>query len=332
MKQVSRRDLLRMAGALAIASTVPFPRSAVASLLDRFLVSRLLTPPITSNEAFYVTSYRSPPTVRVESWGLSIKGLVDRPIMLDYAALLDRPKVSEIVTLECVGNSVAGDAIGTAEWQGLSLKSLLDEAGLSTKAYDVVFRAADGYSDSIRVERAMAGDVLVAHTMNGVPLPLGHGFPARIIVPGIYGMKSVQWLTEIEVVEEDYRGYYQLKGWTDDATVKTMSRIDLPGHGDTIRGRECLIRGLAFAGTRGIRLVEISTDDGRTWQPATLEPELAPSAWRFWRSRWMIPSPGRFTLLVRATDGNGKLQSSVEQGPSPDGAAGLHEVTVTVEM
>lgn len=269
--------------------------------------------------------------MRVESWGLSVKGSVKNPATLTYAQVLDRPAVSQIVTLECVGNGVAGDAISTAEWQGLSLKSLLDEAGVSTRAYDVVFRAADGYSDSIPVERAMAGDVLVAHTMNGVPLPLGHGFPARIIVPGIYGMKSVQWLTEIELVEEHYRGYYQQKGWTDDATVKTMSRIDLPGHGDTVRSREYTIRGLAFAGTRGIRLVEISTDGGRTWQPSTLEPELSPSAWRFWRYRWMIPSPGRYTLLVRATDGNGKLQSSVEQEPAPDGAAGLHEVTVTVE-
>ncbi len=332
MRSLSRREFLILAGGLAVVTTFPLPGQAVGGLLDRFLARHgKVTPPITPNNEFYVTSYRSPPTVRADSWELSIKGLVDKPMRLTYAQLLARPRVSEIVTLECVGNSVAGDAISTAEWQGLSLKSLLDEAGLATEAYDVVFRAADGYSDSIRVERAMAGDVLVAHTMNRVPLPLGHGFPARIIVPGIYGMKSVQWLTEIEVVEEDYKGYYQQKGWTDDATVKTMSRIDLPGQGDTVRGGEYTIRGLAFAGTRGVRLVEISMDEGRTWQPATLEPELSPFAWRFWHYRWMIPSRGRYTLLVRATDGNGKPQSSVEQEPAPDGAAGLHEVTVTVK-
>lgn len=112
--------------------------------------------------------------------------------------------------------------------------ALLDEAGVNGSAYDVVFKAADGFSDSIRLQRAMAGDVLIAHRMNGVPLPQGHGFPARVVVPGHYGMKSVQWLTEIEVVNYDYKGYYQRKGWTDDAIVKTMSRIDLPGHGTTI--------------------------------------------------------------------------------------------------
>ena len=226
------------------------------------------------------------------------------------------------------GNTVAGEFISTAKWEGVPLKALLEEVGLSTNAYDVVFRAADDYSDSIRVERALAGDVLVAHTMNGVPLPQAHGFPAWIIVPGIKGMKSVQWLTEIELVEQDYQGYYQKKGWSDVAAVKTMSRIDLPGHGDTIQGREYTVRGLAFAGTRGIRQVEISTDGGGSWKPAVLEPALYSSAWVFWSYRWTIPSPGSYTLLVRATDGTGRGQSSVEQEPFPDGAAGMHEITV----
>lgn len=197
--------------------------------------------------------------------------------------------------------------------------------------YDVVFRAADGYSDSIRLDRAMAGDVMIAHTMNNVPLPAGHGFPARMIVPGHYGMKSVQWLTEIEVTDHDYKGYYAQKGWTDEAIVKTTSRIDVPGHGTTVRGLQQTVAGLAFAGTRGIKHVEISADGGERWTPVVLHAPLSPYSWIFWHYDWRVPKGGRYSLLSRTTDGTGKLQTSIEQDPAPDGASGLHEITVTVE-
>jgi len=177
----------------------------------------------------------------------------------------------------------------------------------------------------------MAGDVLVATKMNGVTLPQVHGFPARIIVPGVYGMKQVQWLTEIELVERDYQGYYQQKGWSDEAVVKTSSRIDLPGHGGVVKGRETVVRGYAFAGVRGIKKVELSMDGGESWHEATLEPELAPAAWRFWSYRWELPKPGRYSVAVRATDGTGRLQITEEQAAFPDGAVGLHEITVTVQ-
>lgn len=329
MARVSRRDFLRLAGGAAVASTLPGP--AFAGLLDRLFGdaprARL---PLTPNDEFYVTSYRSPPDIRVKRWTLSIKGLVDRPVTLTHEQLTARPTVSEIVTLECVGNGVAADAISTAEWEGVPLKTLLEEAGVRAQAVDVVFRAADGYSDSIPLARAMSGDVLVAHRMNGVELPRGHGFPARVIVPGIYGMKNVQWLTEIEVSDRDYKGYYQQKGWSDEAVVKTSSHIDLPGHGGVVKGRETIVQGYAFAGTRGIRLVEVSTDGGRSWRDAALEPELSPYAWRFWTYRWDLPAPGRYDLRVRATDGTGRLQITEEQPAFPDGAVGLDEVTVTV--
>jgi len=146
MRKFSRRDFLKIVGGLAAATAVPFPRPAVGGsiggMLDRFFGGPArVTPPITPNEEFYITSYRSPPTVRVGSWELSIKGLVEKPITLTYPQLLARPTISEIVTLECIGNGVAGEAISTAQWEGVSLKALLDEAGVSTKAYDVVFRA-----------------------------------------------------------------------------------------------------------------------------------------------------------------------------------------------
>ena len=330
MPRSSRRTFLKAAGGLLLASALPSP--GFAGVFDRLLgqPEPKATKPITPNDEFYVTSYRSPPTIRINDWSLSIKGLVERPIMLNYAQLLAKPTVSQIVTLECVGNTVAGEFISTANWEGVPLNRLLEEAGVSATAYDIAFRAADGFSDSIPLDRAMAGDVLLAHRMNGVPIPQGHGFPVRVIVPGHYGMKSVQWLTEIEVLDREYKGYYQQKCWTEAAIVKTMSRIDLPGHGTTVRGFHQRIQGLAFAGTRGIRLVEISVDGGEQWMAAMLDPPIAYAAWRFWNYIWTVPAPGRYALVVRATDGSGKIQTSIEQDPAPDGATGLHEIFVTV--
>ncbi len=331
MLHLSRRDLLKLAGGAAVASALPGP--AFAGILDKlFREAPGARPALTPNEKFYVTSYRSPPDIRLKQWSLSIKGLVEKPVTLVYDDLLARPTVSEIVTLECVGNGLAADAISTARWEGVPLRTILEEAGVvSSNAVDVVFRAADGYSDSIPCARAMEGDVLIAHRMNGVPLPLGHGFPARIIVPGVYGMKNVQWLTEIEIVDRDYKGYYQKKGWSDEAIVKTSSHIDRPGHGGVVKGRETVVQGYAFAGTRGIQQVEVSTDGGENWHEATLEPELSPYAWRFWTYRWELPAPGRYDLQVRTRDGTGRLQMTEEQPAFPDGAVGLHEVTVKVQ-
>jgi len=330
MRRLSRRDFLKLAGGVAV--TTALPTSALAGILDQLLHSTpTLRPALTPNDEFYVTSYRNPPDVRIEQWLLSIQGLVEQPLTLTYPQLTARSTVSEIVTLECVGNGLAADAISTANWEGIPLKALLEEAGVSSQGMDVVFRAADGYSDSVPLARVMAGDVLIAHRMNGVPLPRGHGFPARIIVPGIYGMKHVQWLTEIEVVGQDYKGYYQQKGWSDEAIVKTSSHIDLPGHGGVIKGHDALVQGYAFAGTRGIRQVEVSVDGGETWNVADLEPELSPYAWRFWKYRWDRPKPGRYTLSARAMDGTGRLQFTEEQAAFPDGAVGLHDITVTVQ-
>lgn len=333
MKPLSRRTFLQLAGGLALASTLPIPTSSIGGMLGQvFSKPAILTPAITPNEEFYVTSYRSPPAIRVNQWALSLKGLVKHPRTWTYPQLLAHARESRIITLECVGNTVGGEFISTAKWEGISLKTLLHQAGVSSTAQDILLRGADDYSDSITVERALQGDVLVAHTMNGVPLPQGHGFPARIIVPGIYGMKSVQWLTDIEVVAQDYKGYYQKKGWSDEAVVKTMSRIDLPEHGSLIRGSDYRVQGLAYAGTRGIQQVELSMDEGTTWHQATIEDPLSPYAWVFWSYQWLIPSSGFQTLMVRARDGNGKLQTNFEQEPAPDGTSGIHSITVSTQL
>ena len=332
MKKVSRRTFLTLAGGLAMATTWPLPKQSIGSMWGQIFGSRSReVAPITPNDEFYITSYRTPPFVVVDDWTLTIKGLVKSPHTLTYSQLLARATQSEIVTLECVGNGVAGEAIGTAEWEGVSLKALLEEAGVDSKAVDVVFHAADGYSESLPVERALMGDVLVAHKMNGETLPFGHGYPARMIVPGVYGMKSVQWLTEIEVVPRDYIGHYQKNGWSDEATVKTMSTITDPQDGDTIQyGTSKVIKGFAFAGIRGIRAVEITTDGGQMWHPAKLKPPLSSKAWVFWTYKWEPYRQGDHRIVVRAIDGTGQLQSSIEQAPFPNGASGIHEVIVAV--
>lgn len=287
--------------------------------------------PITSNEEFYITSYRTPPFVPAEQWALAIRGTVTSPFTLTYPQLLAQPPIRDIVTLECVGNNIAGEAISTAEWQGVGLRSLLDKAGVTSHTKDVVFHGADGYSDSLTIERAIMDNIMVAYRMNGVPLPLGHGFPARMIVPGHYGMKHVQWLTEIELVSMDYKGYYQRKDWSDEAIVTTKTWITDPQTGDTLPARKPFtMQGFAFAGSRGIRQVDISTDGGESWESTILASPLSRHSWVMWSYAWEPQRPGDYRILTRATDGTGNLQSMEEHPPFPNGASGLHEVIISV--
>ena len=332
MKNISRRNFLTLISGVVAATTLPFTTRSLAGMWSQvFGSSSRKVSPITPNEEFYITSYRTPPFITAENWTLFIKGLVKTPMSITYTQLLSRHQVSRIVTLECVGNGVAGEAIGTAKWSGVPLKAILEESEVGSKGYDVVFRAADGYSDSLSLDQAMDGDVLIAHHMNDETLPSGHGFPARIIVPGVYGMKHVQWLSEIEVVAKDYLGYYQQKGWSDDAIVKTMSWISDPQDGDTLPiGKRITIQGYAFAGTRKIQKVEVSTNGGQTWESTTLHSEISPYAWRFWEYSWEPPRFGDHRILVRATDGSGARQIATTHKPFPDGASGLQETIVTV--
>src|SRR5712692_8159253 len=325
-----RRFLLGSTAVLAAAALNPARLNA--ALLNRFFGDAgRKTPPITPNEDFYITSYHSTPEVDVRNWSLRIQGMVQHPSTLSYDDLRKRPHVSMISTLECIGNPIGGESIGTAEWEGVKLNALLAEAGSDPKAVDLVLRGEDGYADSFPVSRAMRNEVLLVTKMNGVPLPEEHGFPARVIIPGIYGMKNVKWLTELELVDHDFKGYWEKRGWSDDAEVQMMSRIDLPGHSETLQGCDYTIKGIAFSGTRGIKQVEVSTDGGTTWHPATLEPALSPFSWVRWSSRWKIPGPAHYTLVVRATDGQGTLQSLIRRGAYPDGKSGLHDITVKVE-
>jgi DMSO/TMAO reductase YedYZ molybdopterin-dependent catalytic subunit len=192
----------------------------------------------------------------------------------------------------------------------------------------VAFHAVGGYSDSLPLAKALEPTTVVAYGMNGQSLPRAHGYPARIIVPGIYGMKNVKWLERIEVVDYEYRGYWQRSdGWDNVAEVKTASRIDVPAELAAVEG-PVEIAGLAWAGDRGIRRVEVSLDGGRTWAPAILRRQLAKAAWRQWRLPWQPAGSGRLVLQVRAVDGGGVVQTAQQAPPHPSGASGYHQVDV----
>jgi DMSO/TMAO reductase YedYZ molybdopterin-dependent catalytic subunit len=285
---------------------------------------------VTPTDDFYTVSKNAfDPAVDRASWKLEVSGLVEQPYALTYGELTALPAIEQYATLACISNEVGGDLIGNALWRGVSLKALLEQAGLKPGVVDVVLRAADGYADSIPLERALQEGTILAYEMNRAPLNSQHGFPVRLIVPGIYGMKNVKWLTGVEAVDFDFKGYWQARGWDDRAEYKTMSRIDAPNGG--VRGR-ATIAGVAFAGDREVSKVEVSTDAGETWEAAEIKPALSGFSWVLWHKEWTDPTPGEHTLVARATDGRGVVQTQRRAAPIPDGASGYHSRTLVSEQ
>ena len=235
-----------------------------------------------------------------------------------------------MVTLQCIDNEVAGELISNAVWKGVSLRTLLEEAGARPDAVDVVFHGADLYSDGITLDRAMNYEVFLAYEMNGKTLPARNGYPLRAVVPGLYGIKNVKWLTKIEVVAHDNLGYWQQKGWTDDGIIKVSSRIDAPGPYNTQRG-ETTFRGIAFGGYNGVRAVDLSFDGGKQWRAAKLDPTPSRYSWVIWRYRWTPPAPGAYPVAVRATNGLGETQTDFIARAFPDGTSGLHTLVTFIE-
>ncbi|MBI2303267.1 MAG: molybdopterin-dependent oxidoreductase [Chloroflexi bacterium] len=305
------------------------------SPLERLgIASSVTTPPpseITPNDKFYTVSKNFfDPVVSSAGWRLRVQGLVGRPLSLSYEELKALPQVMEMVTLECISNSVGGDLMGNARWRGVPLAFLLGTAGVKPEVQDVVFRATDDYADSIPLSKALDEATLVAYEMNGEPLSPKHGFPARIIVPGIYGMKNVKWVTDIELVDHDFLGFWQEVGWSDEASIKTTSRIDWPVNGLRLPMGMVGLTGVAVGGDRGIVRVEVSTDGGKQWQPAQLQEARSSYSWVLWRYSWFPAGPGTYDIKVRAIDGTGWPQASVVAEPFPDGASGYHTVFVQI--
>lgn len=229
----------------------------------------------------------------------------------------------------CISNAVGDGLMSNARWKGIPLRALLEAAGPRPGAVEAVLRGADSYSDTIAFAKAMDPATLVAYEMNGDPLPQRHGYPVRVIVPGLFGEKNVKWVTRVELVDHDAKGFYESQGWGPSFVIPTHSRFDEPEDGSRIPVGAATLRGIAFAGARGVRAVEVSVDAGRTWRGAQIDYPGTTLTWALWSYDWR-PGPGNFEAVVRATDGEGTVQTSAERGTIPEGSTGYHRIRFTV--
>jgi DMSO/TMAO reductase YedYZ molybdopterin-dependent catalytic subunit len=292
-----------------------------------------ITPIVVSNTDFYrIDTQLLTPRLDATTWKLNVRGMVDRPLTLTYKQLLAMPLHEEYVTIACVSNEVGGDLVGNALWRGVRLSEVLDQAGIQPAATQVVGRAFDGWTAGFPTDwlRESDREALIAVAMNGQPLPPAHGYPARLIVPGLYGyVSATKWLTEIELTTWDaFDGYWVPLGWSKKGPIKTQSRIDTPRGGASLSAGSVPVAGVAWAPDRGVSKVELQIDDG-PWQAAELSMRIANATWVQWLVRWDAGG-GSHRLRVRATDGTGALQVEEPHEPAPDGATGYHTVNVSV--
>ncbi|RNL85110.1 molybdopterin-dependent oxidoreductase [Halostreptopolyspora alba] len=321
------------------AVSLPRPASPAPPLADGVELDVADQPPFfTPNEDFYrIDTVLSVPRIDARAWRLRVhgRGVTEREYTFDD--LLNRSDLAERdITLACVSNQVGGSLVGNARWIGVPLAGLLREVGVRPPdeggpADQLVSRSSDGMTIGTPVSDVMDGrDAMLALGMNGEPLPVRHGFPLRMVVPGLYGYVSAcKWLVELELTTFDaFDAYWVPRGWSREAPVKTQSRIDTPGGADTLDAGTVTVAGVAWAQNVGIENVEVRVDEG-VWHEATLAAEDTADTWRQWTFEWDA-SPGEHRLTVRATDRDGRTQTAEEAPPSPNGATGHHSVDVTV--
>jgi DMSO/TMAO reductase YedYZ molybdopterin-dependent catalytic subunit len=283
---------------------------------------------ITSNADFYrIDIDLFPPQIAASSWQVTVSGLFDHPRNLTLQDLLAMPAVTQPITQSCISNPIGGDLIGSAYYAGVRLRDVLQELGLQPTAKELALQSADGFYESVAMQDMQDPRVLLVYGMNGTMLPVEHGYPLRIYIPNRYGMKQPKWITSMEAIDHSGPGYWVDRGWSAEARPQVISIIDTVGKDSFASGR-APVGGIAWAGDRGIRSVEVQVDGG-TWAPANLiTPPLGPLTWVLWRYDWPV-TPGQHTFRVRATDGKGALQSGQVQDTYPNGATGYHAVTVT---
>jgi DMSO/TMAO reductase YedYZ molybdopterin-dependent catalytic subunit len=306
---------------------------------------------VTPNIDFFIRNHFATPKISDEAWQLEIGGLVSKPLKLSYSDLLLMPSVRRPSTLECAGNASGGAGVGTAVWAGLPLGDLLQQAGLKPGATTIVFHGADSgegenvppgthFARAIPLEKALEPATLLAYEMNGEPLPAEHGFPLRALVPGWYGMDSVKWLTRIEVLEQPFKGYFQDEKYVSlgahgasrpITSIEVNSKFLRPSEGEEIRVKTYRAEGVAWAGERKIARVEVRVGSG-AWQLANLSASPSAMIWSLWSYEWQVPSAGRYTLEVRATDAEGRSQPEVRDPDRKDPYElnTPHRVNVTV--
>ena len=283
------------------------------------------------------------PVVDATSWTLTVKGLVNNPLTITYEEIKAMPSVKEYATLQCVSNKIGGDLTSTALWKGVRLKDVLQKAQVKPGAKYIAVRCYDGYDVGIPLERGLLDGSILAYEMNLAPLTSEHGYPVRAIVPGLYGMMNPKWITEIELVDNVYEGYWARNGWTNVATEDTHSFIVIPGQApvrdrfrnldveniNIVPGQKVPVAGIAFAGDRGIAKVEVSTDGGVTWKSASIKDPLSKYTWVLWTAGFTpATAQGNYRIVVRATDKTGKIQTAEVRPPFPDGATGYHMINI----
>ena len=352
---LSRRELLKVVGTIGAVSLVA---SGAAKLLtqkasvqidriktvlprplkylakaprDPALSTPGLSPLFTPNEDFYrIDTAFAVPNVSLDMWKLEITGMVDKPLTFTYEELTARPVFELDNTIACVSNEVGGNLVGNARWLGIRLDDLIQEAKPHADADQVMGYSVDGFTAGFPTAVLDGRDAMIAIGMNGEALPLEHGFPARIIVPGLYGyVSATKWLTRIELTRFDQKhGYWISRGWSERAPIKTQSRIDTPQGDTAVVAGTIAIAGVAWAPIRGISKVEVRINKG-AWQEAVLGPEIAETTWRQWWLPWNA-TKGGYAISVRATDGDGALQPEAYVPVAPNGAEGWHTINVQV--
>jgi len=351
---VDRRGVLLGMGGVAIVGAAAFASarwittqsSAVASRLSTLLPAPAealpalpagvqapvpnMTPFVTPSADFYrIDTAVITPQVEAKDWSLTFDGMVRRPYTITYADLLEMPMVERDVTIMCVSNPIGGDLIGNARWLGTPLMPLLERAGIESGADQLLSTSVDGWTCSTPLDGLAEAEPLLVIGMNGEPLPIDHGFPVRMIVPGLYGfISATKWVTRIQATTYAAEpAYWTVRGWATDAPVLTGSRIDLP-KGDVNAGAN-VIAGISWAmAGDGVSRVEVSVDDGE-WREANLAEQPTPRTWRQWWIDWDA-APGRHIIAVRATNGLGETQTSEERDVIPAGATGYDRLVVDV--
>ena len=356
---VSRRHLLKIAGRVAPLAVIGIHHDAQASMTGRLFdwlnnrpvetpragedilaFAARVVPEVTANDKFYVQSIgHSSPRLSRRKWRLNIKGEVNQAFSAAFSELGALRQEKTWATMTCIGNPVGGGQIGNALWEGIPLKSLIERAGVAESvrrsvSARVIFRAADGYHDSISLEQALDSRTLLCTGMNGEFLPRDHGAPLRLLVPGTYGLKNVKWIESIEITTKGHGGYWQRRGWSDEAIVETLSRFEAPRRRVEVRTAKIWLVGSAFAGERGIRGVEVTYGQGkrlRPWAPALLKRPLGPLAWSIWAFPMRFEVNGFYPATVRAEDGFGEIQTDQISDPQPGGSTGRMGLSIYVK-
>ena len=352
---ISRRALLRASGILAGVGALGYAAFALTKRQVAEGVRALVNIPSPSDPApaipaaatpsvagippvvtpvdtfFRIDTSMSPPVVDVATWKMSLHGRVDNPLTLTYEDLLGMPSIERYVTLSCVSNDIGGDLIGTQKFQGVRLSDLLDKVGVHSDASLILGESVDNFTAGFPTDfLKQSPDAMVAYAMNGAALPTEHGFPARLVVPGLYGyVSATKWLSGIKLTTlNDDPPYWVTKGWLADGVIQGASRIDVPRQGTTVKAGTVGIGGRAWTEIGGVKSVEVKIDEGQ-WQPATLAAPIAANTWRLWSYAWAAEA-GDHTIAVRMTNDNGTVQTDVQHGVYPGAASGLHTISVAV--